>query len=147
MLSINSPEKLKAKRATGRASLMKNIFQGLFSPAAGEQVFTWMDVTAVSASVPLKWTKQGFIHIYHPDMWFCCLNKQDHRTAILVTWRTWSKRRQPPILAYRLEKGIRHLRSLLVPADKPALHRHSLEGSKEEKLPPFRCEWKEKLLL
>ena len=147
MLSINSPEKLKAKRATGRASLMKNIFQGLFSPAAGEQVFTWMDVTAVFASVPLKWTKQGFIHIYHPDMWFCCLNKQDHRTAILVTWRTWSKRRQPQILAYRLEKGIRHLRSLLVPADKPALHRHSLEGTKEEKLSPFRCEWKEKLLL
>lgn len=124
---------------------MKNIFQGL--PATGEQVFTWMDATAAFASVPLKRTKQGFIHIYHPDMWFCCLNKQDHCTAILVTWRTWSKRRQPQILAYRLEKGIRHLRSLLEPVDKPALHRHSLEGTKEENLPLFRWEWKEKLLL
>lgn len=131
LLSINSPEKLNANRATGRASLMKNIFQGLFSPATGEQVSTWMDVTAALASVPLKWTKQGFIHIYHPDMWFCSLNKQDHYTAILVTWRTWRKRRQPQILAYRLQKGPGHLRSLLVPADKPALHRHSLEGTKD----------------
>lgn len=119
---------------------MKNIFQeGLFSPATGEQVFTWMDVTAVFTSVPLKWTNQGFIHIYHPDMWFCCLNKQDHYTAISVTWRTWSKRRQPQILAYRLEKRIGHLRSLLVPADKPALHRHSLKGLQKGMLQKKTC--------
>lgn len=117
---MNSPLKLKAKGARGRATLMKNIFQGLFPPVKGKRVFTGMDAMAMFALVPLKLTKQNFLRVYCPDVILLPAQMRAHHCHLSDLDGVKK--------VYGLEKGTGRLCPLLRPADTPATQRQLRRG-------------------